>query len=98
MDQPGLDLCTRDKSGSSPFATAMTMKNNKAAQKILQLEPQAAEQFDSRGRNFLHTGKYTYSLLMNNIYQIPHTIFSTKSFEMWYVELCENYRFLSHID
>ena len=59
MDQPGLDLCTRDKSGSSPFATAMTMKNNKAAQKILQLEPQAAEQFDSRGRNFLHTGKYS---------------------------------------
>ena len=33
----------------------MTSKNNKAAQKILQLEPQAAEQFDPRGRNFLHT-------------------------------------------
>jgi len=31
------------------------MKNNKAAQKILNLEPQAAEQYDSRGRNFLHT-------------------------------------------
>ena len=55
LDQPGLDLCTRDKSGLTPFATAMSMKNNKAAQKILQLEPQAAEQFDTRGRNFLHT-------------------------------------------
>ncbi len=50
-----VDLCVRDKSGSSPFATAMFMKNNKAAEKILQLEPQAAEQHDSRGRNFLHT-------------------------------------------
>ena len=40
LDQPGLELCTRDKSGLTPFATAMSMKNNKAAQKILQLEPQ----------------------------------------------------------
>jgi ankyrin repeat protein len=55
LEQPGIDLCSRDKSGLSPFATAMTFKNNKAAQKILQLEPQAAEQYDSRGRNFLHT-------------------------------------------
>ena len=55
LDQPGLDLCIRDKSGLTAFATAMSMKNNKAAQKILQLEAQAAEQFDTRGRNFLHT-------------------------------------------
>merc|ERR1719340_461564 len=33
----------------------MTYKNQKAAQKILQLEPSAADQLDSRGRNFLHT-------------------------------------------
>ena len=33
----------------------MSMKNNRAAEKILQLEPQAAEQYDTRGRNFLHT-------------------------------------------
>ena len=51
----GLDLHIPDKSGNTAFATAMTSKNNKAAQKILQLEPQAAEQFDPRGRNFLHT-------------------------------------------
>lgn len=55
LEQPGLDLKHRDKSGLSPFAAAMTFRNNKAAQKILQLEPQAAEQHDSRGRNFLHT-------------------------------------------
>ena len=72
MDQPGLDLCTRDKSGSSPFATAMTMKNNKAAQKILQLEPQAAEQFDSRGRNFLHTGRYTHSSLKMFLFEVRY--------------------------
>ncbi len=55
LEQPGIDLCIRDKSGLSPFATAMTFKNNRAAEKILVLEPAAAEQYDSRGRNFLHT-------------------------------------------
>ena len=45
----------RDKSGLSPFATAMTFKNNRAAQRILEIEPSAAEQYDNRGRNFLHT-------------------------------------------
>ncbi len=39
----------------TPFAAAMTHKNNRAAQKILELEPQAAEQHDARGRNFLHS-------------------------------------------
>ena len=37
------------------LSSAMSMKNNRAAEKILQLEPQAAEQYDTRGRNFLHT-------------------------------------------
>ena len=55
IEQNNIDLCTRDKSGLSPFACAMTFKNQKAAQKILQLEPSAADQLDSRGRNFLHT-------------------------------------------
>lgn len=50
-----LDLTTRDKSGLSPFATAMTYRNNMAAQSILAIHPQAAEQYDNRGRNFLHT-------------------------------------------
>ena len=37
IQQNGIDLCTRDKSGLSPFACAMTYKNQKAAQKILQV-------------------------------------------------------------
>ncbi|XP_071744052.1 rabankyrin-5 isoform X2 [Lepeophtheirus salmonis] len=51
--QPNLTL--RDNSGVTPFASAITFKNNKAAQKILDIEPTAAEIYDSRGRNFLHT-------------------------------------------
>jgi ankyrin repeat protein len=51
----GLDLSVRDKMGLSPFAAAMSFKNNKAAQAILAIEPQAAELLDHRGRNFLHT-------------------------------------------
>ncbi len=48
-------MTVRDKSGLTPFAAAMSCKNNKAAQKILSIEPQAAELYDSRGRNFLHS-------------------------------------------
>ena len=52
---PDINLQIRDKSGMSPFSTAMTHKNNNAAKVILELEPGAAEQPDSRGKNFLHT-------------------------------------------
>ena len=52
---PDINLSARDKAGLSPFATAMTQKNNTAARVILELEPGAAEQPDSRGKNFLHT-------------------------------------------
>jgi len=52
---PGIDLTSRDKAGLSPFSAAMTFKNNTAARVILELEPGAAEQPDSRGKNFLHT-------------------------------------------
>ncbi|XP_056639998.1 rabankyrin-5 [Diorhabda sublineata] len=51
---PEIDLSLRDKSGLSPFATALTYRNNKAAQAILDKLPNAAEQFDSKGQNFLH--------------------------------------------
>ena len=44
MSHPLLDLTLRDKSGLTPFATALTVKNNKAAQAILDREPRAAEQ------------------------------------------------------
>ena len=37
IEQNRIDLCSRDKSGLSPFACAMTFKNQKAAQKILQV-------------------------------------------------------------
>lgn len=52
---PDINLQARDKTGLSPFSTAMTHKNNAAARVILELEPGAAEQPDSRGKNFLHT-------------------------------------------
>lgn len=51
---PGLDLKIRDKNGSTSFATALTIRNHKAAQSILERLPNAAEQMDQRGRNFLH--------------------------------------------
>lgn len=51
---PNLDLSLRDKKGLSPFATALTVRNNKAAQSILDKLPSAAEQLDNKGRNFLH--------------------------------------------
>lgn len=51
---PSIDLKIRDKSGNTPFATALTIRNHKAAQSILERLPNAAEQMDQRGRNFLH--------------------------------------------
>uniref|UniRef100_A0A1B0DLG8 Uncharacterized protein n=1 Tax=Phlebotomus papatasi TaxID=29031 RepID=A0A1B0DLG8_PHLPP len=51
---PSIDLRQRDKSGNTPFAAALLMRNHKAAQNILQRLPNAAEQIDQRGRNFLH--------------------------------------------
>ena len=32
LEQTGLELCSRDKSGLTPFATAMSMKNNRYIQ------------------------------------------------------------------
>lgn len=51
---PGIDLKVRDKSSNTPFAAALTIRNHRAAQRILDRLPNAAEQMDSRGRNFLH--------------------------------------------
>ena len=44
LAHPSLDLTLRDKNGLTPFAAAMTTRNNKAAQAILNREPTAAEQ------------------------------------------------------
>ncbi|XP_035691517.1 rabankyrin-5-like [Branchiostoma floridae] len=54
LAHPSVDLTVKDRHGRSPFATAMSCKNNKAAQAILDREPTAAEQVDNKGRNFLH--------------------------------------------
>ncbi|XP_076367426.1 rabankyrin-5 isoform X2 [Tachypleus tridentatus] len=54
LAHPELDLTLRDRQGLTPFATAMMLKNNKAAESILAREPKAAEQLDNKGRNFLH--------------------------------------------
>lgn len=55
LSHPSLNLTIKDRSGHTPFAAAMTTRNNKAAQAILDREPTAAEQVDNKGRNFLHT-------------------------------------------
>lgn len=51
---PAIDLKIRDKAGNTVFATALTIRDHKAAQSILDRMPNAAEQMDQRGRNFLH--------------------------------------------
>lgn len=54
LQHPSIDLKVRDKSGNTPFAAALSVRNHKAAERILEKMPNAAEQMDSRGRNFLH--------------------------------------------
>lgn len=52
---PSVDLRVRDRIGqNTPFAAALTVRNHRAAQSILERLPTAAEQMDQRGRNFLH--------------------------------------------
>jgi hypothetical protein len=41
---PRIDLTIRDKTGLTSFATALTYRNNKAAEAILDKLPTAAEQ------------------------------------------------------
>lgn len=51
---PNIDLRIRDHEGNTPFAQAFIVRNHKAAERILERLPNAAEQMDTRGRNFLH--------------------------------------------
>lgn len=44
ISHPEIKLNVRDRQGMTPFACAMTYKNNKAAEAILKREPGAAEQ------------------------------------------------------
>jgi rabankyrin-5 len=54
LEQPSIDLKIRDKNGNTPFALTLAVRNHKVAQRILEKMPNAAEQMDARGRNFLH--------------------------------------------
>lgn len=44
ISHPDIRLNIRDRQGTTPFACAMTHKNNKAAETIIKREPGAAEQ------------------------------------------------------
>lgn len=52
LSVPEIDLSLRDKAGLSPFAKALTFRNNKAAQAILDKMPNAAEQVFKKKRIF----------------------------------------------
>ncbi|XP_059970168.1 rabankyrin-5-like [Mesoplodon densirostris] len=54
ISHPDIHLHVRDRQGLTPFACAMTYKNNKVAEAILKRESRAAEPVDSKGWNFLH--------------------------------------------
>jgi ankyrin repeat protein len=54
INQTKTDLNGKNKAGQSPFAIALMKKNNGIARDLLMREPNAAEQFDNKGRNFLH--------------------------------------------
>ena len=51
LSHPALNLTVRDKTGATPFAAAMTIKNIRAARAILDREPTAAEQVCIDGKH-----------------------------------------------
>lgn len=57
ISHPDIKLNVRDRQGMTPFACAMTYKNNKAAEAILKREPGAAEQVNWECSN--HAGFVT---------------------------------------
>ena len=44
LQQPGIDLYVMDRTGRTPFAAALAVKNNKAAAAVLAKDPSVAEQ------------------------------------------------------
>ena len=54
INQRDINFRLQNDEGLTPFATALRVKNTKAAERILDKEPTTAEQFDKQGRNFLH--------------------------------------------
>ena len=57
----------RDKTGWTPFATAMTHKDNKAAQAILDRAPNAADQVCVRSRSIQYIISVTSLIVYNAI-------------------------------
>ena len=60
LADPGLDLMTFDRHGSTPFAAAMVTKNNKAARAILDKAPQCAEQVRGKAARIVLEEKRDY--------------------------------------
>lgn len=48
---PSIDLTKRDRTGLTPFAAALTCRNDKAARSILDKLPAAAEQVNQMNNN-----------------------------------------------
>jgi ankyrin repeat protein len=55
MSHPSVDLNLKDRNGHTPFAAAMAVRDNDAANTILSREPNAAHQIDTKGYSFMHT-------------------------------------------
>lgn len=90
---PNIDLKIRDKSGNTVFACALTFRNHKAAQAILERQPNAAEQLNLRGKNFLHVAimkdDLGNDLFLIEFYHFCHRIRSPTI----YREICKNYNY-----
>ncbi|XP_028400515.1 rabankyrin-5-like isoform X2 [Dendronephthya gigantea] len=54
LSHPELNLTLEDRTGQTPFAVALDTKDHKSAEAILSREPNAAERYDKKGRNYLH--------------------------------------------
>ena len=52
LSHPSLDLSIRNKAGSTVFASALEARDNEIGKAILQREPGAAEQVDTRTLGF----------------------------------------------
>jgi len=54
LSHPEVNFSLKDRMGNTPFVIAMNHRDNEASAAILAREPSAAEQFDNKGRNYLH--------------------------------------------
>lgn len=73
ISHPDIRLNIRDRQGMTPFACAMTHKNNKAAEAILKREPGAAEQvaLTLSSFPFMKGQLWCYTLMISNFCLCP---------------------------